>query len=240
MWAWPNPRLTACSLRLLRLVFARQGGDDRSGCSCLGSDSPRHRKYVQLGAYSFFCSKTHSMHKGNRHTHQAVELRHWALVTWVTDIPHLDTTLPSCVNVSSGVTDGNSTHHLAMVQCVDLTGVTRNPRAHQSVWGERNRLHLSIGSHVKGIGPGGRRKAVVLRGGKKISLFSSTENVSVSVTPQGDSISLQTDQERQTHLRFATWDPCQTWGHSRNPHVRMRIEANLQKKTHTPTEQTHL
>lgn len=167
------------------------------------------------------------MHQPATRTHQTVELRHWALVSWVTDIPHLDTTLPSCVNVSSGVTDGNGTHHLAMVQCVYLTGVTRNPRAHQSVWGERNRLHLSIGSHVKGIGPEGSRKEVVLRGGEKINFFPSTETVNISVIPPGDSSSLQ------THLRFATRDPCQTGGHSRNPHVRVRIEANLQTKTHT-------
>lgn len=173
------------------------------------------------------------MHKPATHTHQTVELRHWALVSWVTDIPHLDTTLPSCVNVSRGVTDGNGTHHLAMVQCVYLAGVTRNPRAHQSVWGERNRLHLSIGSHVKGVGPEGRRKKVMLRGGEKIYFFPSTETVNISVIRQGDSIRLQTDEGVQTHLRFATWDPCQTGGHSRNPHVRVRIEANLQTKTHT-------
>lgn len=164
-------------------------------------------------------------------THQTVELRHWALVSGVTDVPHLDTTLPSCVNVSGRVTDGNSTHHLAMVQCVYLTGVTRDPRANQGVRGERNRLHLSIGSHVEGIGTDGSRKEVVLRGAEKINFFPSAETVIVSVIPQGDTASLQTDDELQTHLRFATWDPCQTGGHSRNPHVRMRIEANLQKKT---------
>lgn len=95
------------------------------------------------------------MPKPATHTHQTVELGHRALVSWVTDIPHFDTTLPSCVNVSSRVTDGNGTHHLAVVQRVDLTGVARDPRAHQSVRGERNRLHLPVGSHVKGIGPDG-------------------------------------------------------------------------------------
>lgn len=69
----------------------------------------------------------------------------------------------------------------------------------------------------------------------KNKLFPSTETVNLSVTPQGESNSLQTDLELQTDLRFATWDACQTGGHSRNPHVWMRIEANLQMKTHTHT-----
>lgn len=62
-----------------------------------------------------------------------------------------------------------------MVQCVYLTSVTRNPRAHQSVWGKWNRLHLSIGSHVKGIGADGSRKEVELRRTEK-KLFPFTRD----------------------------------------------------------------
>lgn len=87
----------------------------------------------------------------HRFTHQTVELWHRALVSWVTNVPDLHTTLPSCVNVSGGVTDGNGAHHLSMVQCVDLTGMAGNPWAHQSVRGERHWLHLSVSRHVKRV-----------------------------------------------------------------------------------------
>lgn len=76
----------------------------------------------------------------------------------MTNVPDLDATLPSCVNVSGGVTDGNGAHHLSMVQCVDLTGVARNPWAHQSIRGERHRLHLSVGRHVKRVSAGDTTK----------------------------------------------------------------------------------
>lgn len=168
--------------------------------------------------------------QSRRRTHQTVKLRHRALVSWVTDIPHLDATLPSCVNVSSGVTDGHGAHHLAVVQRVYLTGVTRDPRAHQSVWGERNRLHLSIGSHVKRIGPGRGKESGIKRRTEPFLPPPRQRALTPSAIPQGDSISLQTEEERKTHSRFATRDPRQTGGHSRNPHVRMRIEANLQKE----------
>lgn len=102
-------------------------------------------------------------------THQTVKLRHWALVSWVTNVPDLDAALPSCVNVSGGVTDGDGAHHLSMVQCVDLTGVARNPRAHQSIRGERHRLHLSVGRHVKGVSADDTKKD-----GRK---FNMTANV---------------------------------------------------------------
>jgi len=92
------------------------------------------------------------------YTHQTVQLRHWALVSGVTNVPDLDATLPSCVNVSGGVTDGNGAHHLSMVQCVDLTGVARNPWANQSIRGERYRLHLAIRCHVKRISPKNTKK----------------------------------------------------------------------------------
>lgn len=87
------------------------------------------------------------------HTHQAVKLRYRALVSWVTNVPDLDASLPSCVNVSGGITDSNSAHHLSMVQCVDLTGMAWDPWADQSIWGERHWLHLPVSRHVKRVGP---------------------------------------------------------------------------------------
>lgn len=90
--------------------------------------------------------------KTNHVTHQTVKLWHRTLVSWVTNVPDLDTTLPSCVNVPGGVTDGNSTNHLSMVQRVDLTSMSRDSWAHQSIWGEWHWLHLSIGCHMKRVG----------------------------------------------------------------------------------------
>lgn len=86
-------------------------------------------------------------------THQTVKLWYRALVSWVTNVPDLDASLPSCVNVSGGITDSNSAHHLSMVQCVDLTGMAWDPWAYQSIWGEWYRLHLSISRHVKRVSP---------------------------------------------------------------------------------------
>lgn len=73
--------------------------------------------------------------------------------------------------MSCRVTDGNSTHHLSMIQCVDLTGMARDPWAHQSIWGERHWLHLSVGRNVKGIGTDDTKKEemhIGTGGGKRI------------------------------------------------------------------------
>lgn len=167
-------------------------------------------------------------------THQTVKLRHWALVSRVTNVPDLDATLPSCVNVSGGVTDGNGAHHLSVVQSVDLTGVAWNPWAHQSIRGERHRLHLSVGRHVKGVSADDAKDD---KGGKNekrmVSLFICPEKTHQSFRGEIQTNGPQTYEQPQTHLRFAAGDSCQTGRHSRNSHVRMRIKTNLEERTQT-------
>ena len=160
----------------------------------------------------------HISYPPHRFTHQTVELWHRALVSWVTNVPDLHTTLPSCVNVSGGVTDGNGAHHLSVVQCVDLTGVAGNPWAHQSVRGERHWLHLSVSRHVEGVSTDDTKED----GGRRLNMIANvTEDEDrdkywykrliiiftggglfyfyvITVLPQGKSISLQIHKRQQT------------------------------------------
>lgn len=84
-------------------------------------------------------------------THKAVQLGNWGLVSWVTDVPHLHATLATSVDMACRVTDGNRTHHLPVAESIDLSSVARNVWADQCIWRKRNRLHLSVGAHVKGV-----------------------------------------------------------------------------------------
>lgn len=189
----------------------------------------------------------------HRFTHQTVELWHRALVSWVTNVPDLHTTLPSCVNVSGGVTDGNGTHHLSMVQCVDLTGMAGNPWAHQSVRGERHWLHLSVSRHVKRVSTDDTKED---RRRRLNMIANVTEDEdkdkywykSLSIifrgfffffSPMSKQFCHRASQSAfkyisgNRHLRFAARDSCQTGRHSRNSHVRMRIKTDLKETTKT-------
>ena len=46
------------------------------------------------------------------------------LAARLADIPDLDAALPSSVDILGGVADGDSTHHLTMVQVADWSSVT--------------------------------------------------------------------------------------------------------------------
>jgi hypothetical protein len=83
----------------------------------------------------------------------------------MTDVPDLDAALAACVDMARGVADGDSTDHLTMVQCVDLACMARDARAHQGIWRERYRLHLSIGANMEGVGSERRRFSKRGKGG---------------------------------------------------------------------------
>ena len=51
--------------------------------------------------------------------------------------------------MSTGIADGDCTHHLAVVEGVDLAGVAGYARADQGIVGEGHRLHLAIMAHVE-------------------------------------------------------------------------------------------
>lgn len=199
-----------CSPHLPQSVSDHQEVDDRSGCSYLDSDVEKKTKMAYLNYVestvlheqyqetftlldrqrqdwkSSGSAKTDkcSLHASSKDmpTHQAIKLWHWALVSRVTYVPHLNTSLPSSVNVSGGVADGNRTHHLSMVQCVDLTGVARYPWAHQSIRGEWNWLHLPISRYVKGVGTDGTQR---WRQGwdfqRKVGFFSRGQSRSLNI-----------------------------------------------------------
>ena len=71
---------------------------------------------------------------------------------WVIDIYFiLDTDLASCIDMSTWVTDGDSAHHLAMVQGVDLTRMSRYPRPDEGIRRKRDRLHLTVSTDVEWV-----------------------------------------------------------------------------------------
>lgn len=91
--------------------------------------------------------------------YQTVKLGHGALAAWLADVPDLHAALATCVDVTSGVADGDSAHNFPVAQRVDLTSVPRDARAYQCVWGEGHRLHLTIRTHMKRICPAEKPEA---------------------------------------------------------------------------------
>lgn len=67
------------------------------------------------------------------------------------DVPDLDAALAARVHVSRGVADGHRTHHLPVVQGVDLASVAGDAGANEGVRGEGDRLHLTVRSNVEGV-----------------------------------------------------------------------------------------
>lgn len=76
------------------------------------------------------------------------------------------------------VADSHGTHHFAMGQGIDLTGVAGDARASKGIMRKGNRLHLPICADMKGVSPtertGGKktRAALVVQ---TRAAFSTTE-----------------------------------------------------------------
>lgn len=94
--------------------------------------------------------------------HQTVQLGDWTLAARLADVPDFDTAFTTSVDVACGVANGDSAHHLAVVQCVDLTGVAWNTGANQSIGWEGHRLHLTVCADVEGVRPEGNDGAVLV------------------------------------------------------------------------------
>lgn len=86
--------------------------------------------------------------------YQAVKLGHRTLAAWLADVPDLDATLSTSVDVARGVADGDGAHYFAVAQRVDLTSVARDARAYEGVWREGHGLHLTVCTHVEGVSSG--------------------------------------------------------------------------------------
>ena len=86
--------------------------------------------------------------------YQTVELRDRRLAGRLSagDVPHLDTALPSGVDVLCGVGDGHRADDLSVVQRVHLSGVARDAAAIEGVRRKGHRIDLPVGGHVKGVG----------------------------------------------------------------------------------------
>lgn len=94
-------------------------------------------------------------------THQTVQLGHGALAARLADVPDFDTAFATSVDMTRGVANGNSAHHLAVAQRVDLAGVAWNTGADQGVGREGHGLHLTICTDVEGVSPDGKDSHVL-------------------------------------------------------------------------------
>lgn len=84
-----------------------------------------------------------------RISYQTVQLRNRTLIARLADIPDFDTPFSTSIHMSCWIAYGNSTHHFPMVQGIDLASMPRYSRSNESIWRERNWLHLAICSNVK-------------------------------------------------------------------------------------------
>ncbi|TRZ02863.1 hypothetical protein DNTS_026729 [Danionella cerebrum] len=73
-----------------------------------------------------------------------IELGHRALATWLANVPHLDTTFTTSVDMPCGGADGDRTHNLSMTERVDLTGMTWDSRTKESIRRKWHWLHLTV------------------------------------------------------------------------------------------------
>lgn len=142
-------------------------------------------------------------------TYQAVELGHRALAAGLADVPDLDAALAPCVHVAGGVADGDSAHHLAMAQRVDLASVTRDARAYECVWREGHGLHLSVRTNVKRISP--------------------AEGTGKEVKPEVGRARERLIRRfgRGGFLRFSSGDGREARRQARSSHVRVRVKPRL-------------
>ena len=60
------------------------------------------------------------------------------------DVPDLDTSLATSVDVLGGVGHGDGAHHVTVGQRVDLPDSSWNSRSYEGVWWERNWPSLSV------------------------------------------------------------------------------------------------
>lgn len=87
---------------------------------------------------------------------------HGALAARLADVPDFDTAFATSVDMTCGVANGNSAHHLTVAQRVDLTGVAWNTGTDQGVRREGHRLHLTISADMEGVRPDGKDRHVLL------------------------------------------------------------------------------
>jgi hypothetical protein len=69
----------------------------------------------------------------------------------VADVPDLDAALATRVHVSRGVADGHCTHHLPVVEGVDLASVSGDSGSNEGIRGKGDRLHLAVCSDMEGV-----------------------------------------------------------------------------------------
>lgn len=86
---------------------------------------------------------------------------HRALAARLADVPDFDTAFAASVDMTCGVANGNSAHHLTMAQRVDLTGVAWNTRTDQGIGREGHRLHLTVSTDMEGVRSEGKDRKIL-------------------------------------------------------------------------------
>lgn len=87
---------------------------------------------------------------------------HRALAAGLADVPDFDTAFATSVDVTCWVANGNSAHHLAVAQRVDLACVAGDTRADQGIGREGHRLHLAVGADMEGVSSVGKHESLCL------------------------------------------------------------------------------
>ena len=100
---------------------------------------------------------------------ETVQLGQWGFRAWLADIPDLDTSLASSVDVLGGVGHGDSAHHITVGQRVDLPDSSWNARSYEGIRWKRNWPGLSISIDMERV----RTENVVFNMNYKKKYFNS-------------------------------------------------------------------
>jgi hypothetical protein len=87
----------------------------------------------------------------NCNEYQAIQLRNWTFTSRLANVPNFDTTLASSVDIFSGITNSDRTHHFSVAQSIYLSRVSRYSRPNESVGWKWHRLDLTVSAHVERI-----------------------------------------------------------------------------------------
>ena len=81
---------------------------------------------------------------------QTVQLRHRKFLR-LSNVPDLDASFATSVDILGGVGHGDGAHHLSVRQRVDLATLPRDARRGQSVWWEADWLQVAVLAHVERV-----------------------------------------------------------------------------------------
>jgi hypothetical protein len=84
---------------------------------------------------------------------ETIQLRDRSLSSRLANIPDLDTSFATSVDILGGIGHGNSADNISMGQGVDLPGMARDSRAQKRILREGDGSLLAVSANVERIGP---------------------------------------------------------------------------------------